>query len=263
MSFRNRVVWITGASSGIGEALAFQLSARGAKLILSSRRLEALQKVKEACPGRQGNIRLLPLDLARGDELPAKAKEALALFDRVDVLINNAGVSQRSLVCETQLAVDRLIMEINFFGAVALTKAVLPSMLARGSGHIVVVSSVMGKFASPYRSAYAASKHALHGFFDALRAEVEGRGVQVTIACPGFVRTSVSLNALTGDGSPHAKLDPGVAKGISPEVCARHILRAVEQGKEEVVIGKEKVAVYLKRFFPGLLSRAIRRVRVT
>ncbi len=263
MPFEGKVVWITGASSGIGEALAYALATRGARLILSARRETKLEEVQAACAHPDRHV-VLPLDLADTASLEAAARQALGLAGLVDVLINNGGVSQRALAVETQLAVDRRIMDVNYFGAVALTKAVLPSMLARGAGHLVVVTSVVGKFGSPWRSAYSASKHALHGFFDALRAEVHEAGIRVTLVCPGFVRTDVSVNALTGDGTPQGTMDAGQQSGLSVEVCAARILRAIERQKDEVCFGgKEAMAVYLKRFWPGLLNRIIRRAKVT
>jgi short-subunit dehydrogenase len=186
-------------------------------------------------------------------------ESVLARFGRVDILVHCAGISQRGTAVETELRVDRHLMELNYFGPVALTKLVLPTMLARGSGHIVVVSSVMGKLALPARGAYAASKHALHGFFDALRLEVEGRGVTVTIVCPGYVRTNASFNALEGDGTPHNKWDKEIKGGLAPEKCARQIVRAIERRKPEVYVARyEKLGLYLNRFAPSLLKRIIR-----
>jgi short-subunit dehydrogenase len=168
-------------------------------------------------------------------------------------------VSQRSLVVDTDLATDRAIMDLNFFGTVALTKAVLPSMLARRSGHIVPISSVVGYVGTPLRSTYAASKHALHGFFDSLRAEVAKDGIAITIVCPGYIRTNVSRNALTGNGTAFGKMDDTHKDAMRPEECARHIVDAVANRKEEVVIGgKEAWAVPLKRFFPRVVSRMVR-----
>jgi short-subunit dehydrogenase len=177
----------------------------------------------------------------------------------VDVLVHSGGVSQRSLVVDTDLATDRAIMDLNFFGTVALTKAVLPSMLARRSGHIVPISSVVGYVGTPLRSTYAASKHALHGFFDSLRAEVAKDGIAITIVCPGYIRTNVSRNALTGNGTAFGKMDDTHKDAMRPEECARHIVDAVANRNEEVVIGgKEAWAVPLKRFFPRVVSRMVR-----
>ncbi|MEZ4713235.1 MAG: SDR family oxidoreductase [Caldilineaceae bacterium] len=260
--FDNKVIWITGASSGIGEALAIACSQRGARLVLSARRQAELERVRSQCANAEAHL-VLPLDLTNFDAVAATA-QVLEQFGQIDILVNNGGVSQRGAALETGLEVDRRIMEINYFGAVALTKAVLPSMIARRSGCIVAISSLSGKISTPRRSAYAASKHALHGFFDALRAEVHKEGVGVLLVCPGYVRTNLSLHALTGAGQAHGKLDPTQEKGIAPAVLAEKILAAVEQGKDEVLIGgKEVLAVYLKRLWPGLYNWFIRRREIT
>ncbi|MEO6726116.1 MAG: SDR family oxidoreductase [Blastocatellia bacterium] len=263
MRFENKVIWITGASSGIGEALVYAFSREGAKLILSGRREGELERVKQGCAGAPEKIFLLPLDLVRFETFAEKTKQAEAQFGRVDILVNNGGISHRSLVAETLFDVDLAVMNTNYFGSIALTKAVLPAMLARSSGHIVVISSLMGYLDTPLRSAYAASKHALHGYFDSLRAEVWRQNVKITLICPGFVKTQISLNALTADGSKHAKMDNTQAKGISAERCAAKILNAVGRGREEVMIGGlEVLAVYIKRFLPWLYSKVLRRIKV-
>ncbi len=266
--FSNKVIWITGASSGIGEALTIELAGQqGVKLILSSRRKEELERVKGNCPqAAQANIRILPLDLAQPDTLRLSAEAALQYFDHIDILINNGGISQRSLAKETQLSVDRQVMEVDYFGTVSLTKYLLPHFLKRKAGHFVTVSSVMGIIGTPYRSGYAAAKHALHGFFDSLRAELwkESRSIYVTLICPGWVHTQVTLNALTGDGAKLNRMDKTTERGLSPKVCAKKILKAIGKKKEEVYIGgtKEVFAVYLKRFFPLLFSKTVRKVKV-
>ena len=261
---KGKVIWITGASSGIGEALAYQLVEEEAKVILSARREEELERVKKTCgEAAKSRIKLLPFDLAQPDTLSNQVNKALQLFGRIDILINNGGISQRSLAKDTLVEVDRRIMEVNYFSAVALTKLLLPSLISQKSGHIVNVSSLVGKFSTPYRSGYAASKHALHGFFDALRAELWKDGIKVTMICPGFVQTNISFNALTGKGEKHDEMDQTQANGISPESCARSIIRAIKRDKEEIYIGgREKYAVFLKRFFPGLFSRIVRKARV-
>jgi dehydrogenase/reductase SDR family protein 7B len=252
-------VWITGASAGIGEALALRFHQAGAKLILSARRADELKRVQSECGG-EASAKILPLDVTQTAELSEQAKAALQVFGGVDILVNNAGVTQRSLVADTELDVYRRLMEVNFFGAVALTKAVLPSMISKKRGNIVVISSLVGKFGTPLRSGYAAAKHALHGFFDSLRAEVAGHGVQVLLVCPGYIRTDITLHALRGDGSPHAKMDPGQARGMPVEECAAQIFKAIARGKEEIYVGgKDKYIVYLKRFFPGVFSKIVAR----
>jgi short-subunit dehydrogenase len=253
MRFRDKVVWVTGASSGIGEAVAVAFSREGAKLILSSRNAAELERVRQRCEG--DGHRILPLDLTRPESFAAAVAEAT----HVDILVHSGGVSQRSLVVDTDLATDRAIMDLNFFGTVALTKAVLPSMLVRKSGHIVPISSVVGYVGTPLRSTYAASKHALHGFFDSLRAEVAKDGIAVTIVCPGYIRTNVSRNALTGNGTAFGKMDSTHDRAMGPEECARRIVDAVARRKEEIVVGgKETWAVPLKRFMPRLVSRIVR-----
>ena len=254
MRFEGKIVWITGASSGIGEALALAFSREGATLVLSARNAAELERVRNACVSPEKH-RVLPLDLAKPEEI----MRAAASVDRVDVLVHSGGVSQRSLAAETDISVDRAIMEINYFGTIALTKAVLPSMLARKSGHIVPISSVIGHVGVPLRSAYAASKHALHGFFDTLRAENEKNGIRVTIVCPGYVRTNVSKNALRADGSRYDKTDDTHASAMLPEAAAPKIINGIVKNKEEVRVGgKEIYAIFLKRFFPGVVSRIVR-----
>jgi len=262
MRFRNKVVWITGASSGIGEALAYAFSREGAHLILTARRRDRLEAVKNACTG-EGKVLLLPFDVTDYDFHPTAVAAAIEHFGQVDILINNAGISQRSLVLETDFSVDRRIMEVNYFSVISLTKHVLPYMIERGGGQIAVVSSLLGKFSTPRQSAYCASKHALHGYFDSLRSEVYDQGIRITLICPGFVRTEVSIHALRGDGQEHGVLDNRIAKGMPAEVCARHILNAIYKRKEEVYIARyEKIALYLKRFAPGLLSKLMRKVKL-
>lgn len=263
MELVRKTIWITGASSGIGEALAYELADRGAHLVLSARSEEKLEAVRAACIDPQHHI-VLPLDLADTGALLEKAAEAERRAGRIDVLVNNGGISQRSLVVETALEVDRRLMEVNYFGTVALTKAVLPSMLERGTGRFVVVSSLVGHISTPMRSAYAASKHALHGFFEALRAEVYDQGVRVTMVCPGFVRTQISVSALTGDGTPQGTMDRAQENGLAPEACAAAIAEALAAGKDEVFIGGfERYGVYVNRLSPALFRAAVRNMSVT
>lgn len=238
-----------------------QLSPLPVKLILSARRAEELERVKAACAQPQ-NIVVLPLDLAVSNSHADKVAEAIKAFGQVDVLINNGGISQRSLVKETVLDVDRKLMEVNYLGSVSLTKQLIPHMLERGNGHFAVVTSLTGKFGTPYRSGYAASKHALHGFYDSLRAELEDDGIRVTIVAPGFVKTNVSINAFVGDGSKANVMDDAQANGISAEACARAIIRAIQRNKREIYVGRESYGVYVKRFFPGLFARIIKRAKV-
>jgi short-subunit dehydrogenase len=263
-SLNNKVVWLTGASSGIGEALAYQFAGKGAKLILSARRKKELERVKGNCAKEtQPNIRVLPLDLSQPSTLMLCTEAAVQMFGHIDILINNGGISQRGLIKDTNLDVDRKLMEINYFGAVALTKYLLPHFIRQKHGHYVVVSSLTGKFGTPYRSGYAASKHALHGFYDAVRAEHFNDGIKVTMICPGFIRTNLTYQALTGDGSPLNKMDEAQYKGKSPSWCASKIVVAIRRQKQEVYIGgREVLAVYIKRFFPKIFSFVIRKAAV-
>ena len=256
MDFQGHRVWITGASSGIGEALALAFHGAGAKLILSARREDELKRVQTACGGEPG-ARVLPMDVTNAQELPEKTQLALGMFSGIDILVLNAGITQRSRTRETDESVYRRLMEVNFFGPEAMARAILPSMLAQKSGHIVVISSVAGKFGVPMRSGYSATKFALHGFFEALRAEEERNGIHVTMVCPGYIRTEISLSALRGDGRKHAKMDSELAHGMPADKCARQILRGVARRKHEIVVAapREKTLVYIKRFFPNLLAR--------
>lgn len=261
---KNKVVLVTGASSGIGEALAYELDQTGAKIILSARRKDELERVRFRCM-HQSDILILPLDLADAASIAQKAKKAESFFGHVDVLINCGGISQRDRAVNTRLEVDRQLMEVNYFGTIALTKALLPKMIERRSGHQVIITSAVGIVSTPFRSSYAASKHALHGFYDALRAEHHQDNLKVSIILPGYVRTQISFNALMGDGTRQNKMDNAQDKGLSPETCAKKILKAIEKNKEEVYIGglKEVAGIYVKRFFPGLFSRIVRKTAVT
>jgi len=264
MKFENKVVWVTGASSGIGEAVAMELSKQGASIIISSRNADKLEQVKEQChkPDKVGVLKMDLDDFLNVDQL---VQRAIALFGKIDILINNGGISQRSLAIDTGITIDNKIFKTNYFGTVALSKALLPYFVANKNAQFVVVTSVVGKIGTPLRSSYAASKHALHGFFDSLRAEVYQDNITVTLICPGFVNTNISINALTKDGTPQNKLDKATGKGLSPAYFAKRMLKAVASKKQEVVIGGklEVLAVYIKRFFPRLLSKMIRKLAVT
>ena len=240
MKNTNKIVWITGASSGIGAELAKIYSHRGIKLILSSRNVRALERVKSECYYPE-NIKILPIDLNDFYAAPALVKKAYNIFGRIDILINNAGVSQRSLIVDTQFDVLKKLIEINYLGTVALSSALLPFFLKQGFGHYVVVSSVMGKYGSPFRSGYSAAKHALHGFFDVMRMEHQKDNINVTIICPGFVRTPIAMNSLIGDGSVLGVDDLATRKGLKVEDFARKMVRSVDQKKWEVQFGKKEL----------------------
>ena len=262
MKNTNKIVWITGASSGIGAELAKIYSHRGIKLILSSRNVRALERVKSECYYPE-NIKILPIDLNDFYAAPALVKKAYNIFGRIDILINNAGVSQRSLIVDTKFDVFKKLIEINYLGTVALSRALLPFFLKQGFGHYVVVSSVMGKYGSPFRSGYSAAKHALHGFFDVMRMEHQKDNINVTIICPGFVRTPIAMNSLKGDGSVSGVDDLATRKGLKVEDFARKMVRSVDQKKWEVQFGKkELLGVYLKRLSNKLLHSAVIRSNV-
>ncbi len=255
--FTDKVIWITGASSGIGEALAYALSERGAKLILSSRRVDVLERVRKAC-AHPDVVRVVPLDLLDIPSFRVKTTEAIGMFGRIDVLVHNGGVSQRGLVAETSMEVQRKVMELDYFSYVALTKEVLPLFVQRKAGQFVVVSSVMGKIGTPLRSAYAAAKHALHGYFDCLRAEVSPMGISVTILTPGYVRTNIAQNWVTNDGRPTSKTSVNVERGLAADKAAVQIVTAIRRRKFEAYIGKmgpERIALWMNRWFPGILIR--------
>ena len=256
---KNKVVWITGASSGIGEATAYQMAKEGARLVLSARRKEELERVKEQCKLPDNDILVLPLDVEDFTSFKQNTLTVLAKFGQIDVLFNNAGISQRGSVLESDVSVYTKIMNINFLGVVALTKEVLPQMVKQNGGHIVVTSSISGKLGSPKRAGYCASKHALHGFFDALRSEVYDHNIKVTMICPGYIHTPISINAIGVDGNKHGKMDENQANGIPVEVCASKIVGAIKANKSEIYIGgKEVFGVYLKRFFPKILEKIVR-----
>lgn len=260
-----QIVWVTGASSGIGKATALGWAERGATVILSSRRAEALEAVRaEASAVAQARMHVVPLDLSKADEIPAIVDAVIAEHSAVDIMVHCGGISQRSRVIDTDLAVDRRVMEIDYFGTVALTKALLPHFVARKKGHFAVVTSLMGLFSSPLRSGYCGAKHALHGFFESLRAEHHEDGIQVTMVCPGFIRTEISRNAVVGDGSQQGTMDEKTGQGLSPEECASRLIRAVERQKAIVLIGKTEIfGAYIARFFPALLRRIVRKAAVT
>ena len=255
--FSDKVVWITGASSGIGKELAIQLANQNAKVVLSARNLEQLEAVKNSLKSPEKHL-VLDLDLSNQKNFTELTGKVLDQYGRIDFLFNSGGVSQRSEASETELEVDRKIMEINFFGNIALTKAVLPQMQKQKSGHIVVTSSIAGKFGFYLRSAYSASKHALHGFYESLLLEEAKNNIAVTIVCPGKINTPISTNALTKDGTAHGEMDHNQATGMSVEECVKQMLTAVQKEKKEVLIGNKEIkAVTLKRFFPNLFWKII------
>ncbi len=259
---KEQVVWITGASSGIGEELALQYSSRGSKVIISARRETELLRVKNSSAYPE-NVVIVPLDLTDFTSLETKVKEALGSFGSIDLLINNGGVSQRSLIIETNFEVYQRLIEINYLGTIALTKALLPYFIKQQKGHFAVVTSVMGKYASPFRSGYAGAKHALHGFFDALRMEHQKDNISVSLLCPGFVQTNVTINALTGDGSILGQDDPATKNGLEVKAFCEKVIKALDIRAWETYFGKkEKLGVYIKRLSQKLLHAVVIRSNV-
>ena len=255
--FENKVIWITGASSGIGEALTYALSSAGAIIIISSRNLAELERVKNQST-HPDKIKITPLDLENASSLQQKTLDAIAAFGHIDIMIHNGGISQRSFVIDTSMEVQRKVMEIDYFSYVALTNYLLPHFIQRKSRHFVVMSSVMGKIGTPKRSAYAAAKHALHGFFDCLRAEVFNHNILVTIITPGYIRTNVSVNAVTGSGESLGIMAKDVEEGLPADKAAIQIMKAVAAGKFESYVGKnskEKLALIMNRFAPKVFTK--------
>jgi len=264
LEYNNKTVWITGASSGIGRALVKRFSKENANIILSSRNVSELEKLKSEVESYGNKVVIETLDLANQDSFKEIVERVISEFGSIDLLINNGGISQRSLVEETSLDVDRKLMEVNFFGTVALTKAVLPYMLKQGGGQIAVVTSIVGKFGFPLRSAYSASKHALQGFFDTLRAETQDRGIKVTIIIPGRIKTNISLGAIVADGSTHGKMDEGQDGGMPAEEAATKIFNGLKNEKKEILVGrKELMMVHIRRFFPFLYYRMVSKIKAT
>ena len=262
MNSARRTVWISGASSGIGKAVAQACQQRGDRLILSARRREVLDTVRQEIGALDALV--VPFDLAAPEDLPVLVKQTWKAVSRVDVVVHCGGISQRSLIIDTDASVDRTMMEVNYFGTLAFTRALLPHMIAAGGGHFAVVTSVMGLFSAPLRSGYAGAKHAMHGWFEALRAEHHDDGIRLTMVSPGYVRTAISLNALTGDGTPQGTMDNATDKGISPERCAQIMLRGIDRNRAQVTPGKKEVlGCWLARFAPNLLRRIARRAAVT
>jgi dehydrogenase/reductase SDR family protein 7B len=256
---KNKVVWITGASSGIGKALAQQYAQMGATVVLSARSLATLNEVKSTLVDPEKHLSL-ELDLEKSDNFETLAKEVISKLGNIDILINNGGISQRSEVHETSMEINRRIMEVNYFGNIALTKAVLPYFRAQKSGQIIVISSIAGKFGFFLRSAYSASKHALQGFYEALLLEEEKNNIRVSLIYPGKINTDISKNALNSEGQKHGIMDHNQKTGMSPEECAKQIIKASSKGKIEVLIGyKEIKAVTIKRFWPWLFWKLIRK----
>lgn len=253
MNFNGKTIWITGASSGMGRTVALELSQLNTQLILSDIDEVGLEAVAVLCKENKCTTLNVPMDLGDEKSVESAAKLVLDKGIKVDCLYQFAGISQRSFVSETPVAIDRKIFEINFFGALALTKAILPQMIENGGGQLAVTSSLVGKFGFPYRSSYSATKHALHGFFESLRAENSKYNIKVSILIPGRVQTNISLHAIDKDGKSHGKMDDGQSSGITAEKAAKIICRGLKKEKKEILVGgKELLMVHIRRFLPRL-----------
>jgi len=261
MKFHNKVVWITGASSGIGEALAYAFAAEGALLVLSARREEELQRVAKTC----SNAYVLPFDMLSLADHADRVQDVINTYGRIDYLVLNAGVSQRSFVKDTEFDVYRRLFEVNFFSIVSLTQAVLPFFTAQKSGVFVPIASVAGRISTPRRAAYGATKHALIGFFDSVRAEVFADGIRVTTILPGYIKTNISLHAMNEKGEAYGKMDPNQAKGLDPNFTAQKILQAILTEKNEFFVGGflEGFGLFVKRFFPSIMPFMLRKIKNT
>ena len=263
-SFSNKTVWITGASAGIGKALSIAFSKLGANIILSARRETELIKVSKLCIG-DGWTKIVVLDMLNFQLINTEVQTILDQGINIDILINNAGVSQRSFAKSTVFEVDKSIMDLNYLSVVAMTKALLPNMIEQKEAYILATSSLVGKFGSPFRSTYSASKHALHGFFDSLRTEliIDKTNVKVMLFCPGFVNTDVSLNALTEDGSQLREMDVKTSTGVSPSYVAKKVISGIRRNKAEIYIGRSEILyIYISRLFPGIFRYLISKTKV-
>lgn len=259
--YRGRTVWITGASSGIGEATAKLLARSGAKVILSSNESLELSRVKEEIGECELEPEIIAFDLSIPEQVEQAAKTAIQRFRAIDIFFSNGGVSTRTTALDTPTELDRKVMQINYFSGVAITKMLLPGMIKNGFGHIIATSSISGKFGFPLRSAYAASKHALHGFYESLWTELQDKGIRTTIICPGRVKTNISLHALDKNGKAYGKMSKGQAEGISPESCALQIARSASRNKREVLIGgKELIMPRLKQYFPRIFYKLVTKI---
>jgi dehydrogenase/reductase SDR family member 7B len=262
MQFTGKTIWITGAASGMGKTTAIELARHGARLIVTDRDLEGLQLTAKAIDEIGGTCRVEQLDLSDPVSIALTAQKVLGDGEKISGLFQFAGISQRSLVVDTPIENDRKIMEINFFGVVALCKAVLPSMIKNGGGQLAATSSLVGKFGFPYRSAYSSSKHALHGFFESLLAENAKHNIKVSMLIPGRVQTNISKFALNSDGSEYGKMDPGQANGITAEKAAKIIVKGLMKEKKEIWVGgKEMMMLNIRRFFPRLYYYLATRIK--
>ncbi|HNR42976.1 MAG TPA: SDR family NAD(P)-dependent oxidoreductase [Bacteroidales bacterium] len=254
--FEGKVVWITGASSGIGEALVYNFASLGSELIISSNDPAGLERVKENCGMKSEKICCVPFDLSATEDIREITEKQINRTGKIDYLLNIGGVSQRCRIEETPLWLDRKIFEINYFGTIALTKAVLPFMIRQKSGHIIATSSISGRFGFPLRSAYSASKQAIHGFIETLYLENKANNIRASVIIPGRVRTNISLHALNSDGREHGVMDPGQEGGIPAEKAAAIIIKGIIRNKREILVGgKELLLLHVRRTAPWLFFR--------
>lgn len=262
--FAGKVAWITGASSGIGEALVYAFLSRGATVIASSNDIKGLERVKASNPEWSSLVHCVPFDLSDTEGIDIIVRNQATRLGKIDYLLNIGGISQRARIEETPLWLDRKIFEINYFGTIALTKAVLPIMIQQKSGHILATSSITGRFGFPLRSAYSASKQALHGFFETLYLENKKSNIKTSVIIPGRVKTSISIHALNSEGQEHGKLDDGQAKAMSSERAAVIIIRGILRDKREILVGKgELLMLYIRRYMPWLFFRIADKIKST
>lgn len=262
--FTGKVAWITGASSGIGESLVYEFIKLGAKVLASSNDLPGLERVKEACGEKASDIICIPFDLSETTGIEGIVRQQIESSGHIDFLLNIGGISQRARIDETPLWLDRKIFEINYFGTIALTKAVLPYMIRQRSGHILATSSISGRFGFPLRSAYSASKQALHGFFETLYLENKQFNIRSSVIIPGRVRTNISFHALDSEGREQGKMDEGLANGITPEKAARIIIRGIKRNRREILVGSsELIMLHIRRYWPWLFFRIADKVKPT
>jgi short-subunit dehydrogenase len=263
-SFHGKTAWITGASSGIGEALVREFVNRGATVIISSNDPAGLDRVKNSCENGSERVTCLAFDLSDTSGIGSIVDSQMKTLGKIDYLLNIGGISQRSRIDETPLWLDRKIFEINYFGTIALTKAILPYMIRQKSGHIAATSSISGRFGFPLRSAYSASKQALHGFFETLFLENKKNNIRTSVIIPGRVRTNISYHALDSEGKEHGKMDEGLSKGITPEKAARIIVRGLLHDKREILVGGSELSMlYIRRICPWLFFRIGDRIKST
>lgn len=263
-NLENKVIWITGASSGIGEACAYELSKYQTSLILTSRNKMLLESVKQKCIANGSKCEILAYDLDNIENINDLVYSALSIYGHIDIMFHNAGISQRGIAGDTLFEVDEKIMKINFFSSIKISKLLLAHFVQRKQGTFIVTTSISGKFGFPLRSAYSASKHALYGYYESIEAEYYKDNIKVLFVCPGRVHTNISLNALDHNGVEHAKLDEGQAQGIQSNEAAKKIIKAIKKQKTEVYVGsKEILMVYIKRFFPKLSKIIVRKIKPT